>query len=448
MAASRFPLALTGLSLGYFMVLFDTTALTVALPGIARDLGSGVQGLAWVTDGYTLTFAGCLLAAGVLADRHGAERTFLAGLAGFGVLSPLCAAAPSTVTLVAARGALGVAGALLLPASLSLIAGLYPDPARRSRAIGAWASISGSALAAGPLLGGALVAATGWRGIFAVNAPVALAAALLVRGRLPAAPRRAARVDARGQALVLVAVTAFTWALIGASALLLAVAVLAGVLALRTERASADPAVPPGLFKAQVVTAALVGGLVVGGTLAAELFLTTLQLQQVRGLGPVLTGVAFLPLTVPMVLNPAPAARLVARVGPARPVLGGLMLITGATVVLAYGSAGASYAWVAAGLALLGFGISFTLPALTSAVVLAAPDSATGAAGGLFSVVRQTGATIGVAAGAAIIGSDVGHAQRGHALLAIAAAAAAVVWRVAGARLVTPETRSSHTAGR
>jgi DHA2 family methylenomycin A resistance protein-like MFS transporter len=214
----------------------------------------------------------------------------------------------------------------------------------------------------------------------------------------------------------------------------LVIAALFGAYAVRAERASAVPAVPPALLKAPVLAGALFGGLVVGGALASELFLTTLQLQEVRDLGPVLTGVAFLPLTVPMVLNPPLAGRLVARVGPARPVLGGLVLITVAAAVLGSVPSGASYAWVAAGLALLGFGVSFTLPALTSAVVLAAPPAATGAAGGLFSVARQTGATIGVAAATAIIGADIGHADRGHAMTAIAAAAAAVVWRTAQRR--------------
>lgn len=109
-SATALRLALVGLSLGYFMVLFDTTALTVALPDLSHDLGGGVQTLAWVTDAYTLTFAGCLLLGGVLADRHGAGRTFTAGLAGFGVLSLACAIAPSAWVLIALRALLGLAG--------------------------------------------------------------------------------------------------------------------------------------------------------------------------------------------------------------------------------------------------------------------------------------------------------------------------------------------------
>lgn len=443
-------LALLGLSLGYFMVLFDTTALTVALPDLSRDLGGGVQALAWVTDAYTLTFAGCLLMGGVLADRHGAGRTFTAGLAGFGVLSLACAVAPSAWVLIALRALLGLAGALLLPASLSLITALYPAADRRAEAIAAWASISATALAAGPLLGGALVAGFGWRGIFLVNAPVAVVAAVLLGGRLPQTGRRTVHVDPRGQAGVLVAVASVTWALIRGGAegwgrpdVLAAaiVAVVAGGLAVRAERRSVAPAVPRALLRQPRYTGALVGGLVVGAVLAGELFLTTLQLQRGLGLGPVLTGVAFLPLTVPMVVNPRFAGRLVARVGPARPVLGGLFLITVATTLLAAAGAAASYAWIAVGLLLLGFGISFTLPALTSAAVLAAPPGATGAAGGLFSVMRQIGATVGVAGVAAVIGAGASHLGGGHGLLAVAAALATAGWWATGGRPGRPTRR-------
>jgi DHA2 family methylenomycin A resistance protein-like MFS transporter len=435
-------LVLAGLSLGYFMVLFDTTALTVALPDLARSLGSSIPGLAWVTDAYTLTFAGCLLAGGAIADRRGAGPTFLAGLAGFGVLSLACAAAPSTAGLIAGRALLGVAGALLLPASLALIAGLFADPGRRAAAIGTWASISAVALATGPLLGGALVAWLGWRGIFLVNPPVAILAALLLRNRMPRTPRRRARTEVGGQLAALVAVTAITWALVrggtrgwGSPDVLAAIAVaaLAAAAALAAERSSAAPAIPPALLRVPLVGAALAGGFVVGGVFAGELFVTTLQLQEIRGLGPVLTGLAFLPLTIPMIFNPPRAGRLVARVGPSRPILGGLLLIALGAIILAGVPAGASYGWIGVGLAVLGFGISFTLPALTGAVVLAAPADATGAASGLFSVVRQVGATVGVAIAAALLGDRISHPGRIQALMAGAAALAALVWWAATA---------------
>ena len=324
---------------------------------------------------------------------------------------------------------------------------MHPAPASRARAIAAWASISGSALAAGPLLGGALVAALGWRGIFVVNAPVAVLAALLVHHRLPVVRRGHARVDLVGQVAVLVAVAALSWALIRGGAddwtaipvlAALVLSLLAAAVAVRAERASSVPAVPPGLRGSPAFAAVSLGGLVVGGVLAGELFLTTLQLQETRGLGPILTGAAFLPLTLPMVLNPPLAARLIARTGPARPVLGGLLLVALAAAVLAAVPATAAYVWIAVGLLLLGFGVSLTLPALTSAAVAAAPPDATGVAGGLFSVARQTGATLGVAAAGAIIGAQLAGASRAHAFMAAAAGAAALAWHLVSPRSVPP----------
>lgn len=435
-ATSRRP-ALIGLSLGYFMVLFDTTALTIALPDLAREFDAGVQGLAWVADGYTLTFAGCLLAGGVAADSHGADRVFMAGLGGFGALSLLTVAAPSVPILVVARGLLGVAGALLLPASLSLIAALHPDREQRARAIATWAAISATALAAGPLLGGVLVAGAGWRGVFLVNAPVALAASLLLMGRLPAPPRRSTGVDLRGQAFVFISISGLTAALINGGAegwtepMTLApalAAVIAGALAVASERSSRAPAVPLSLLKDRVFNRTLGGGLAIGGVLAGELFLMTLQLQELRGFGPILTGAAFLPLTLPMVLLPRLAARVVAGTGSTGPVLGGLLLVTAAVTSLALLPSDSAFIWVGIALAILGTGIAFTLPSLTAAAVSAAPPDAAGAASGLFSVARQIGATLGVAAATAAIGGEVEQLQSGQALLAISAGVSALAW--------------------
>lgn len=436
------------------MVLFDTTALTVALPDLARDLGAGVEGLAWVTDAYTLTFAGFLLAGGVIADRCGPGPTFLAGLAGFAAASIACAAAPSAGALIAARALLGIAGALLLPASLALIAALYDDRAARAKAIAAWAAISAAALTLGPLLGGVIVATAGWRGIFLANVPVAIAAGLLLRGRLPAGRRRAVGFAAGRHLLAFIAIAALTATLIwggsggwtGAPTLAAAVVALAaGLLAIDRERRSATPVVPRSLSKQRMFAGSLVGGLAVGAVLAGELFLMTLQLQEGRGLGAGETGLAFLPLTLPMMLNPPLAARLVARVGSSGPVLLGLSLITVAATALAALRDDCSLVMVGLALALLGLGVSFTLPALTTAAVLAAPPEATGAASGLFSVARQVGATLGVAAAAAIGVS--GGAGRGHALMAFTAAAAAVVWSALSWGFVAPRERLRRRSG-
>uniref|UniRef100_UPI001C5DFF3A MFS transporter n=1 Tax=Nonomuraea ceibae TaxID=1935170 RepID=UPI001C5DFF3A len=164
---------LLGVCLAYFLVLLDTTVLTIALPDLRASLGGSVAGQQWAVNAYTVAFAATLLTGGAVADRYGAARVFRAGVAAFGLLSLACAAAPALGVLVGARAALGVAGALCVGGSLGLLAELYPAPAARARATGVWAAATGTALAAGPLLGGLLVGLAGWGAVFLVDAPLA-----------------------------------------------------------------------------------------------------------------------------------------------------------------------------------------------------------------------------------------------------------------------------------
>src|SRR4051794_12352519 len=149
------------LHLGYFMVILDATIVNVALPDLGVSLHGGLATLQWIVDGYTLAFAALLLTGGALADRLGARRVLVAGLALFTVASGLCALAPSAALLVAFRAIQGAGAALTVPASLALIRGAYADPARRARAVGAWAAVGGIGAASGPVIGGVLVAAAG-----------------------------------------------------------------------------------------------------------------------------------------------------------------------------------------------------------------------------------------------------------------------------------------------
>lgn len=206
---------LIGLSLGYFMVLLDMTIVSVALPAISSDLNVGLSGLQWVTNGYTITFAALLLTAGWLSDRYGGRRIFIWGLVTFGVLSGISAAATTLEALVVLRLALGVAGALLLPASLAVITNAYTNPADRARAVGNWAAITGAALAAGPLVGGALTDSVGWRAIFLVNVPLALVSLVITVRLAPETVRKQrSGLDVTGQLSAVVALGALVYALI------------------------------------------------------------------------------------------------------------------------------------------------------------------------------------------------------------------------------------------
>ena len=176
----RERLVLVGSTLGFSIVLLDTTVVNVALGEIARDLDAETTTLQWVANAYTLVFAGLLLSTGLAADRRGARAVFLAGLATFTVGSVLAALAPTALALILAQAVLGVGAALVLPTSLALLSEVFADQARRVRAVGVWAAGSAVSFAAGPVVGGVLIEQAGWRSIFIINLPVAAIAAALV----------------------------------------------------------------------------------------------------------------------------------------------------------------------------------------------------------------------------------------------------------------------------
>src|SRR5207253_5162895 len=198
----RHPLILASVCLGYFMAVLDSTVVNVALPDMARSLGTGIAGMQWVVDGYALLFASLLLTAGALGDRFGNRAMFVAGLALFTLASGLCGIAPSLGALVGFRALQGVGAAVQVPASLALLRHHYHDPAERAEAIGVWAAATGVAVAAGPVVGGILTHAFTWRSVFLVNIPVGVAGIVLTLRHVPPVPRHdEGHLDLRAQAL-------------------------------------------------------------------------------------------------------------------------------------------------------------------------------------------------------------------------------------------------------
>ncbi|MEU7746976.1 MFS transporter [Nonomuraea sp. NPDC049158] len=376
-----------GFSLAYFLVILDTTVLTIALPDLRASLGGSLAGQQWVVNAYTVAFAASLLTGGAVADRYGAARIFKIGVAAFGVISLLSAAAPHLGALVAARALLGVAGALCTGGSLALLPELFPDPAARARATGLWAAITGTALAAGPLLGGLLVDLYGWRAVFLLNPPIALISLLAMRR--VRSPRGHRLIDWWVQALACVVLGLLAEALIDSSLIAGVSALVALVTLVFVERRSHAPALPGGLLA--MTWPELLAGAVANFAFSGALFVLTLSLQGTHHLTPLATGLAFLPLTLPMTVNPLLTGRLVARYGPRRPILGGLAL-------LAIGLASVSLTdFLAPGLVVMGFGLSFVLPALMAGILTSAPIGTAGTAGGVLNSFRQVGATLGVA---------------------------------------------------
>ncbi|MFG1922099.1 MFS transporter [Cryptosporangium sp. NPDC048952] len=433
---------LLGISLGYFLVLLDTTVLAVAEPDLAASLGASVAGLQWVTTGYTVAFAALLLSAGAVTDRFGASRVFRAGVVAFCALSLTSAVAPNLGALIGIRVLLGAAAAACVPSSLALLSELYPERPAHARAIGVWAAISGAAIAAGPLIGGALVAWHGWRAVFLVNVPIGV----LVVATTSAlrSPRGAARVNWLAQAAVAAALALTTDALVAAGRrawLHAACAVVASLAAAgvftAVNRETRLPVLDPRVVGDRRVRAALLAGGVVNFALAGVLFVLPLVLAH-RGFGPLATGLGLAPLTVPFVVNPPFTARLVAARGHRTAILLGLALLTVGTAALAVTD---RYLAMVPGLLLAGLGVSFVLPALVGAVLAAAPPGSAGSAGGVLNTSRQTGAVLGVA----VLGGAYTASGATPALLVAAAAAAAAGVRYA---VVTRERNRRRRDGR
>jgi EmrB/QacA subfamily drug resistance transporter len=376
--------------LSLFLVTMDITIVNVALPAIGHDLRAQVSGLAWAIDGYTVVLASFLVLGGSVADRFGRRRVFQIGLATFTIGSVLCSAAPTIEALVAFRVVQALGGTMLNPVAMSIIVNVYTDPRQRARAIGVWAGVHGLAMAIGPLLGGALVQTVGWRAIFWVNAPVALAAIALTRRFVPESrAERPRRFDPAGQALIAVGLATLTSVLIeargagGRSAPIaagLAAAAVALVALVAYERRRAEPLVDPRFFRSVPFSVATLVAVIAFAMFNGGLFLASLYLQQARGLPALRAGLCFLPIAGALAVCSPVSGRLVGA-GRTR----GVLVAAGAA------------------LALFGVAIGFANAPITNAAVSGMPRAQAGVAAALAATSRQIGATLGVAvAGAAM----------------------------------------------
>ena len=412
MAASRQRGALIAVLLGFFIVMLDATIVNVALADIGTDLDAPMASLQWVVDSYTLVFAAFLLTSGAACDRLGARDVYLLGLLLFGVLSVVCALAPTGGTLVAARAAQGAGASAVVPGSLALLAVIYTEPDARSRAIGLWGGGGGSAAAVGPVLGGVLVSWIGWRAVFWVNIPIIAVACRLTLRSLPApAARHGRAIDPLGQLLSVLGLAALTYGMIAggesglsnssAAAICCGAAVLAGLVVV--EHHVDDPMLPMPLFREARFTVSALVGLALNISFFGQLFVLSLFFQRYLGYAPWLAGLALAPQACSAVIASPLGGRSTARIGaPATMLIG---LLTGAA---GFGSLvgvteGTPYPMTALLTFAGGFGMAFAMPAATSAAVASAPPAYTGLAGGVINAARQTGSVIGVAALGAMI---------------------------------------------
>jgi EmrB/QacA subfamily drug resistance transporter len=399
------------------VVVMDISIVNVALPAIRRGLNASESGLQWTIDAYTLVLASFLVLGGSTADRVGRRRVFQAGLATFGLGSLLCGLAPGIGWLIAARVLQAAGGTMLNPVAVAIIADTFTDPAERARAIGVFGSVSGLALALGPILGGALVDGLGWRSIFWVNVPIVAAAIVCTSLFVPESrAARARRFDPVGQTLMVLVLSSVVYAIIESGRLgwtspvilgLLAAAVLgiAGILGYEPRRA--DPLLELRLFRSVPFSAAIGMALCALCAFSAFLFVTTQYLQDVRGMPALTAGLCLLPVGVLVVVLSPRAGRLVAARGPRLPlVVSGTALALGGGASLWLGPATPLPA-VLVIYVLFGIFLGAVNPPITNSAVSGMPRSMSGVAASLASAGRQTGTTLGVAISGAIVGPAV-----------------------------------------
>lgn len=424
-----------------FMVFVDGTIVNLTLAQLASHLHASRAELEWAVNAYTLSFAAVMLGAGAITDTLGAKRTFVAGLLIFTAASAVCAAATSMLVLDVARLVQGVGSALLLPSALVLATASATEEQARHRLVGWWAAAGGAGMAAGPLVGGALVALADWRAVFAVNVVIGIPAVVWSLRLMPGIARHSRRLDVAGMGAATVLIGGLVFALIEApaqgwqspaviTAAALTVAGLVGFV--QIERSTRAPVLPPGVYADRGFVATAGQGALFNFAFYGLLFAMSLMLQQGRGLGALVSGLLFLPLTGLISVGTLCAAPLAQRIG-RRGVLGIGQLVLAVTLLAVAWTSTSSGLWpLALSLVPAGFSSGLLVPTMTSQSIAAVEPDLHGAASAAFNTSRQIGAAVGVATFGPLLGAthDIGHGFVTCVLIAAVAIAVALLLTV------------------
>ncbi len=400
--------------IGSGIVFLDGTIVNVALPAIRASLHGGLAEQQWVLEAYLLTLSSLLLIGGSLGDLLGRRRVFAFGLAGFGACSLLCAAAPSSGLLIAARAAQRVAGALLVPSTLALIADSFSGR-ERAAAIGTWTAWTGISTVIGPLAGGTLVQAASWRWIFAINL-VPVAVALWLLRKLPSDNPSPGHIDAAGAGLCALGLGGPVFALIeesryGWSSAPVAVPLVGGLLLLGAflawERRASEPMLPLHLFAVRSFTIGNLTTLMLYAALGDATFFLVLFVQQVGGYTPLQAGLSLLPITVLIFLFSKRFGALADRFGPRAFMAGGPLLAGAGLLALVRTDPSAGYAaTILPAMVVFGLGMAVTIAPLTATVLGSVQPGHAGLASGVNNAVARVAGLLAIAVvGAVVSGS-------------------------------------------
>ena len=405
------------------MLMLDIAVVNTALSDIAADLNTGLSGLQWVVDAYTLALAAVVLTAGSLADRFGRRRLFTIGLSIFTVTSLVCAAASDIVMLNSARAVQGVGAAIMFAVSLALLSNAFPGAQERAKALAAYGASIGAAFAIGPLVGGALTSGLDWRWIFLVNLPLGLICIAITRRSVEESKDPNARkLDWPGQITLTAGLFLLVLALLRGnddgwtSATIIAelagaVAFLAAFIAV--EARVKEPMLPLGLFRIRAFTGAQVAAFAISASFFAVFIYTTLYLQQILGLSAIEAGLVYLPGTLIMLVVSGATANLVEKVGAGRMIAGGLLIVGIGQALLTIAAVDSSWTVFLPGVIVACIGTGIFNPAVSSVALGSAPQEMSGLAAGVNDTFRQAGIAVGVAALGALV--PAAHAFGGDA---------------------------------
>jgi len=411
--AGRWVIAATVIGSG--MAAIDSTVVGIALPTIGRQFGATLGALQWVVTGYALALSSLLILGGALGDQFGRRRIFLLGVIWFTIASAACALATGVTMLIATRILQGVGAALLTPGSLAIIQASFRRE-DRGRAIGLWSGLGGVANAAGPLLGGYLIAVASWRYIFLINVPIGVVVLLASMRHVPESsdPKASHHIDVLGATLAFLGLGGITYGLIEGPAVgwstpsvvvTLVIGVLASVGFVVVEQRSRAPMLPLSVFRVRQFSVTNVVTFIVYGALGGALFLLPIQLQVVDGYSPLESGLALLPLTLIMLVFSARSGQLATRLGPRLQMGVGPVIVGAGLALLVKTTTDSSYlTGVLPAVVVFGAGLAVTVAPLTATALGALPSEHAGLASAVNNSVARIGGLMAVAVLPGVVG--------------------------------------------